>query len=228
MPIKSRLSGKRPGSGWIRALFGVVIVGALMVSLALVQRGILHIAPRDIAQPLPPLAPKVDQIYRGPIFVEPVPVRVVQETMASEAVTRTAPAKSGPRLARATRKPKHKSAQHQVEEAASKVPSPPVETCDGMEGMDLARCMRPQVLDADLQLRNAYNEAVKAGVKRRVLVTHRRQWSKLRKRANSDPRGVLVGFRDIAQQLDAARISSHPGGSDCQFSSGGCAGANDQ
>lgn len=199
-----------------------------MVSLALVQGGILHVAPRDIAQPLPPLAPKVDQVYRGPIFVEPVPVRVVQETMASEAVIQTATAKSGPRLARATRKPKQKSVQHQVEEPAPKAPTPPVETCDGMEGMDLARCMRPQILDADLQLRNAYNDAVKAGVKRRELVTHRRQWSKLRKRANSDPRGVLVGFREITQQLDAARISSHPGDSECQFSSSGCAGANDQ
>jgi uncharacterized protein len=65
--------------------------------------------------------------------------------------------------------------------------------------------MRPQVVDADLQLRSAYNDAVRAGVDRRVLVAYRRQWSKLRNKANSDPHSVVVGYRQIAQQLDAAR-----------------------
>lgn len=193
----------------MRALFGVVIVGALIVSLALVQGGILQLAPRDIAQPLPPLTPKVDQVYRGPIFVEPVPVRVVQATMASDAAIQTGTLKSRPRPALATRKPKLKPTQAQVVESAPKAPGPPVETCEGMEGMDLARCMRPQILEADQQLRTAYDDAFRAGVKRRELLTYRRQWSKLRKRANSDPRSVLVGFREIAQQLDAARTGIH-------------------
>jgi hypothetical protein len=210
MPVISRPSGKGPGNGWARALFGVAIVGALVVSLALVQRGIFHWAPRDIAQPLPPLAPKVDQVYRGPVFVEPVPVRVVQATMASEAAIPTAPAKSRPRLAPATPKSKRKSAQDPVVEPVAEVAGPPVETCDGMAGMDLARCMRPQILEADLQLRTAYDDAVRAGVERRQLAAYRRQWSKLRKRANSDPRSVLFGFREITQQLDAARIARHP------------------
>jgi hypothetical protein len=203
-------------------------VGALVVSLALVQRGILHLAPRDIAQPLPPLASKVDQVYRGPIFVEPVPVRVVQTSTANEAAIKTATAKSRTGLAPKTHKPKHKSAQHLVEEPAPEVPGPHVDTCDGMAGMDLARCMRPQILDADLQLRTAYDDAFRAGVERRELVAYRRQWSKLRKRANSDPRGVLVGFREITQQLDAARTDRQAGDSECGLSGGACTVSNDR
>lgn len=221
MPIISPPSRKRPDNGWRRALFGVVIVGALVASLALVQRGILNPAPRDIARPLPPLATKVDQVYRGPVFAEPVPVRVVQATMASEAAIQTATAQSPPRSAPApaSPKPKRKSAPDQVVDSATQSAGPPVETCDGMEGADLARCMRPQILDADLQLRTAYHEAARAGVKRRELLTYRRQWSKLRKRANSDPHSVLAGFREIAQQLDVARSGSDPADSECRSSS---------
>jgi uncharacterized protein len=71
--------------------------------------------------------------------------------------------------------------------------------------------MRPQILDADQQLRAAYNDAVRAGVERRELVAYRRQWSKLRKRANSDPRSVSEGYREIAQQLDATRAGQSGG-----------------
>lgn len=208
MPLNSRPSDKRLGNGWARALFGVIIVGTLMVSLALVQRGILQFAPRDVAPPLPPAAPKVEQVYRGPVFAEPVPVQVVQAPMPSNPAIQTTTAKSRPRLAPATHKPKLKATQ-QVADLAPKAPSPPAETCNGMEGMDLARCIRPQILDADLQLRTAYNDAARAGVKRRELSVYRRQWSKLRKRANSDPRSVLVGFREMAQQLDAAHAGDN-------------------
>jgi uncharacterized protein YecT (DUF1311 family) len=225
-PIASRRFGKR--SGWTRALFGVVIVGALVVALALAQRGILQFAPRDIAEPLPPLTSKVDQVYRGPIFVQPVPVRVVQTSMATEAAIKTATAKSRPKPSSTTDKSKHKSTEHLVAESNPEALTPHAETCDGMGGMDLARCMRPQILDADQQLRTAYNDAFRAGVERRELVAYRRQWSKLRKRANSDPRNVLVGYREIAQKLDAARAGRSAEESECQLSEGVCAVPHDR
>lgn len=228
MPIVSRPSSKRFGNGWTRALFGVAIVGALVVALALVQRGILHLAPRDMAQPLPPLASKVDQVYRGPIFVEPVPVRAVQTSVASEAASKTATAKSRARLAPPPHKPKHKSAEDLVVGPDPEAPTPHAETCDQLGGMDLARCMRPQILDADQQLRTAYNDAVQAGVEKRQLAAYRRQWSKLRKRANSDPRSVLAGFREIAQQLDAARTTRQAQDSECRLSGDLCAVSDDQ
>lgn len=74
-----------------------------------------------------------------------------------------------------------------------------------MGGLDLARCMRPQILDADRRLRTAYHEAVRSGVDRRVLGAYRREWKKLRRRANSDPRGVEVGYRQMARELDSTR-----------------------
>jgi uncharacterized protein YecT (DUF1311 family) len=86
------------------------------------------------------------------------------------------------------------------------------ETCAGLSHRDLAWCMRPQVLDADRQLRDAYQEAVRAGVDRSVLSNYRRQWSKLRGRANSDPRSVTGGYRQMARQLDAARTGHLAGG----------------
>ena len=94
--------------------------------------------------------------------------------------------------------------------------------------MDLARCMRPQILDADLQLRTAYNDAVEAGVERRKLVAYRRQWSKLRKRANADPRSVVAGFHEIVQQLDVARTERRPEDSECPLSEGACAVSNER
>ena len=204
-----------------------MIVGTLVVSLALVQRGMVNLAPRDITQPLPPLAPKAEQVYRGPIFAEPVPVRVVQATMAADPIIQTATAKSRPRLAPTTLKPQRALAPDQVAESAPKAVGPPVETCDGMEGEDLARCMRPQILDADMQLRTAYDDAAKAGVKRRELVTYRRQWSRLRKRANSHPHTVLAGFREITEKLEVARSNSQPADSECLFPDSLCAGFDD-
>ena len=96
-----------------------------------------------------------------------------------------------------------------------------------MEGMDLARCMRPQIVDADLRLRTAYNQAAEAGVKRRKLVVYRREWSKLRKQTNSDPRRVLAGFHEIARELDVARTGFRPEGSECRLSKRVCAVSDD-
>jgi hypothetical protein len=84
--------------------------------------------------------------------------------------------------------------------------------CDRLGGMDLARCMRPQVVDADQQLRSAYQDAVRAGVDRHMLANYRRKWSKLRNQANSNPRGLVVGYHQITQQLDAARTGNLVGG----------------
>lgn len=72
-----------------------------------------------------------------------------------------------------------------------------------MGGLALARCMRPQILAADRQLRDAYDDAVRAGVERQVLVHYRRQWSIMRQRAISDPRSVAAGYRQMAEELYA-------------------------
>jgi hypothetical protein len=78
-------------------------------------------------------------------------------------------------------------------------------SCGRLGGNALARCMRPQVLAADRQLRSAYRHAVRRGVDRHVLVAYRDDWSSLRRRANSDPRRVTAAYRRMAVRLDAAR-----------------------
>jgi uncharacterized protein len=68
--------------------------------------------------------------------------------------------------------------------------------------------MRPQLLDADRRLRDAYYDAIRAGVNRRLLVIYQRQWSSLRSHANSDPRRVTARYRQMAEQLDFARTGA--------------------
>jgi hypothetical protein len=104
----------------------------------------------------------------------------------------------------------HNSTQHVVTRWVTRVPGDHAgQACDRLGGADLAKCMRPQILNVDRLLRAAYHDAARAGVDRRVLATYRRQWSSLRSRANSDPRHVELGYRRMARQLDAARTSRH-------------------
>jgi hypothetical protein len=77
--------------------------------------------------------------------------------------------------------------------------------CGRLARAALARCMRPQVLAADRQLRRAYRHAVRQGVDREVLVAYRDEWSSLRRKANKDPHRVVAAYRRLAGQLDSAR-----------------------
>jgi hypothetical protein len=81
------------------------------------------------------------------------------------------------------------------------------QSCDGMSGLDRARCMRPQLLRADEQLRDAYARATRAGVKRSMLKSYRNRWSRLLDQSNSDPAHVTSSLQEMAQQLDAKRIA---------------------
>jgi uncharacterized protein YecT (DUF1311 family) len=134
-------------------------------------------------------------------------------TMASRSAGRTAAAMRSRHKTRPAAQDLNRKSTQLATGAASRTPgSHADETCAGLSHRDLAWCMRPQVLDADRQLRDAYQEAVRAGVDRSLLSNYRRQWSKLRGRANSDPRSVTGGYRQMAQQLDAARTGHLAGG----------------
>jgi hypothetical protein len=146
---------------------------------------------------------------------------------AATSSSRRAPGLSSGRPAAGPRAPS-RSARRVVARSASTAPQPedgwverlavtaaanaPVSqarnSCDRLERRDLAWCMRPQLLDADRQLRDAYHQASQTGVDRRVLSSYRRQWSKFRRQANSDPRRVTAGFREMAQRLDAERTGA--------------------
>jgi hypothetical protein len=212
---------RRHGSRRSLGLTGTVIAGALVASTVLALHVFPNRSPRQITIPLPPIASQVAQVDRVPTPVEPQIVAAARPTKASRhAAGKLAVVELRPGPSPATRHPKHelprrhttsvprphKSTPRFAAKSATAVPPPHASgSCDRLYGLDLARCMRPQVLDADQQLRDAYQDAIQAGVDRRVLASYRRQWSKLRKRANSDPHSVTTGYRQMAEQLDAAR-----------------------
>jgi hypothetical protein len=68
-----------------------------------------------------------------------------------------------------------------------------------------AWCRRAEVAAADDRLRNAYDEAARAGIDRDVLVAVRNDWARLRRRANRDPAALIRGYRELTGQLYAER-----------------------
>ena len=218
-PIISRSSPRRFGRGW--ALAAVAIVGVLGISIVLAQRDKPQLSPKPIAEPVPSLTVQAPRVTPGPTSVQAATAPTVPTRAASEPATRNSAAvKSRPKTKPAADSPKRKSTQRLAAKSAPTAHRPSdspsanpraSSPCDGMGGLDLARCMRPQVLDADRQLRTAYRDAVRSGVDRRTLAGYRRQWSKLRKQANSDPRSVTTGYRQMAEELDASRTARRPG-----------------
>lgn len=209
----------RSGSRRTLALSGVVLVGTLAVSIVLA----LHLNPNPLPRrdALPPIAPPVTQVDRIPASVgSKVVAEALPSTASRRAAAKLAVTAARARLSPAVARPKHewtrrfaasaprshKSTRNLAAKSVTNAPPPHAGGwCDRLDGLDLARCMRPQILDADQQLRDAYQQAIQAGVDRHVLADYRRQWSKLRKRAISDPHSVTTGYRQMARQLDAAR-----------------------
>jgi hypothetical protein len=227
-PIVARARDGRTGRSRVErtlALSGLVIACALAASIFVVQHGSSNPEPSRVAKSLPPLASQMAQADRVPALVQPQAIPVAPTSLAGEHATKTSAAAaprprpsvavyhpkrtSTPRLAKRAVTKVHRSRERTPRlaavSAASAPSSPAREACHRLGGLDLARCMRPQILDADQELRNAYYDATRAGVDRRELSAYRRQWSRLRKQANSDPRGVEFGYRQMAKQLDAAR-----------------------
>jgi hypothetical protein len=275
-PIVSRSSTDRLRNGRVLALTGLVIAGAVGISIGLAPRDIPDVSPRQFATPFSSLASQVDRVSRAPTSIQSVAGPAVPTGRASEAAAETsAGGQSSEQLAKpavdvesyfkaldageyrrayalmtaenqdatpaAVRFPSRPmTAENQdATPAAVKFPSGPkwaahepklrptqrlavksvlrahrsrgTMSCNRMGGLDLARCMRPKILHADRQLRNAYYHAVRSGVDRRTLVAYRDQWSTLRRRANSDPRSVTVGFRRLAHQLEVTRTGRRAG-----------------
>lgn len=209
-PAKSKATesdanrSNRSGNNRKLALAGVMIAGALAVSIGLTLRGAPSPPPRQDVKPLPPITSQTNRIASGeavrPQVVPGTQPSVVGEADAAVPAVVKPRAKPGP----ATHASKRKSAQPAALAASPATPrSRSGRSCNGAGGLALARCMRPEILDADRQLRDAYHDAVRAGVERDALVAYRRQWSMMRQRAISDPRGVAAGYRQMADELYA-------------------------
>jgi hypothetical protein len=194
------------------ALTGMAIAGALVISTVVARYDIHHLGEeRDTASspPAAQIAQAEPRLISVPKMVFPVAPaslergRTVEASAAAELRGKSAPTFRDP----SPRSRQRAVTKRQARRAQTAVHDP----CDGLDRLDLARCMRPQVVDADQQLRDAYHDAVRAGVDRRVLVAYRRQWSRLRDLANTDPQLVVGSYRQIARELDAERASRPAG-----------------
>jgi uncharacterized protein YecT (DUF1311 family) len=194
------------------ALTGMAIAGALVVSTVVARYDTHHLGEERDTTSSPPTA----QIAQAEPKLISVPKMVFPVAPASAERERTVEASAAVELRRtsslAVRDPSPRSGQRAVAKRQARRAQTAVhDPCDGLDRLDLARCMRPQVVDADQQLRSAYHDAVRAGVDRRVLVAYRRQWSRLRDLANTDPQLVVGSYRQIARELDAERASRPAG-----------------
>lgn len=68
-------------------------------------------------------------------------------------------------------------------------------------GATEAWCRRAEVVEADDRLREAYDEAVRAGIERDTLVEVRDDWARLRGRANRNPEALIRGYGVLTRQL---------------------------
>lgn len=212
-PIVARRSdrrARRSAIGRTLARSGVVIAAALAVSIVLAPHGLSSFSSRQIAKPVSPLAlADVDDVQAR---VPPQAGPAVPEGMASAHAADTSKAlESRPRRSPVTYNRRQTATQRlalRPDVRRSHVGTP----CNRLGRRNFAWCMRPQLLEADRHLRSAYYYAARAGVDRRVLVAYRREWSRLRSRANSNPRLVTVGYRQMARQLGTARPGRRVGG----------------
>ena len=176
---------KRDGARrWLLALLAVAILAALL-SWSLVPKpqfaSPARQAPQNAAPPVPAAAPL-------PATSQPVPTQPAAPAPAEAIVPASAqPVSSKTResdLATTARKP---AAPTRCSRYASQ-----------------AWCLRRDITDADDRLRDTYEEAMRAGVDRRLMVAVRDDWERLRHRVNRDPRALIEGYAELNRELRAA------------------------
>lgn len=184
--------------------------------------------PAPVIQPVPPFAeapirplpalPRTAQATEAsPV---PAPAAPVIETPPVDTKPEAPPARPATRVASvAARAPSAKPAPAPSSKPASTKASAqpggvrpePFAQCGDLLEAEHAWCMRPRMLAADRRLRAAYAEAMRAGVDRKMLVSARREWARLRRKATSEPVEVTTAYQDLATRLEEARSSVRAG-----------------
>ncbi|GEM_PF-1711061 len=201
------------GERWPRWLIGMAVTaaaGVLLLSGAVWMMRDPAPAAATAQPTATPAAPRAIAISAQ----APAPVALTGPV--AQAAPSPAP-KAGASRPAATRKPPTVPAKAAVAEPAPPAPRaiavatpsvpavPPLPRCDGLQRKALAHCMYPRILAADQRLRDAFGAAARAGVDTRSLRDYRQRWTRLSKRADSDPDRVVVGYRELAGELDTAR-----------------------
>jgi len=171
-----------------RILF-VLLVAVLMLAAAMAFLPNFSHGPKEAT---PPVARPI-AMTAIPITTEAAPV---SPHPAKPAPPATAPAKHPERVAVAT--PHRARAPKEDRAAPSRSERQTSARC---RSGDRAWCQHDRALAADEALRDAYADAVRAGVRRSAMVDVRRDWSRLRKRANKDPAALIDGYADLTGNL---------------------------
>lgn len=179
-------------------------VAGLLIGLS--AAGGLHLGDSSGGSALRPIVPPMAGVASNPFEAEPAttPVKAKQALATASGPPRSnAPMKGGEQamLAKASTLP-----APLIEHPREARPVRLASNCEG-DRLERARCLRPDILDADRRLRRAYAEAIRQGVERPFLVEHQRRWARLRKQAIRDPDDVLEGYGELAGALE--RLSIH-------------------
>jgi hypothetical protein len=184
----SPVTSVRPREGAARHVsrWGAAAAGLLL--LAAVGAGFVR---REANPPPPVLQPQIVSAELAPqALPEPlVLARRVEPPPPKPALTKVAQSQPRPRT-RAT-------ARREVGQARS--------GCARYRGEALARCLWPDVMQADRELRRAYDRAARDGVARSMMVSFRNRWSDLRHDARREPEKVITAYRRMTSDLDGAR-----------------------
>jgi len=158
-----------------------------------VSRTVPH--PRSPPVPVPAAPPS------APAPAASAPAATADETKA----TRELPSARNPVAAtpRATSRPAPASdkPRNPSKTAGEETTAPRAASCP--RGASAAWCLRGSVTAADSRLRDAYEDATRVGVNRKILVGIRSDWKHLRGRANKDPEALIRGYALLTQELRA-------------------------
>jgi len=173
----------------------VVLVAASLLAAAWVfLPGVLHPRRAATAAPSRPIA-----MMAMPIPAEiPTPPSEVTPPSPPTAASEQAPRSPEPRAKPATQPRAAAQPSRRARQTAREAAASPARRCDDQNS---AWCMRERTVAADGALRDAYAQAVRAGVARDSLVDIRRDWQRLRKRSNKDPSGMIDGYADLTGTL---------------------------
>jgi len=178
----------RPSILFLLAVALAALVGSLAFLMPVVrQRAASHAPPASVAKPA---AIAVAPVLAAPTASAPLtpPAARTNSPAAIEADSPPpAQARTGPKAAVPTRRRAPSAARHGG--------------CSRFASQ--AWCLRGSISGADDRLRDAYDDAVRAGVPRDILVDVRSDWKRLRGRANRDPQALIRGYSLLTQELRA-------------------------
>ena len=184
MPERSAAPRRRRLRPWLFFL-PVVALAALVASLVFLMP-VARQAPARHARPAPaarPIAPRAPVLPPGPVATpSPAAPATAEADVPVRVQAQTKPKAIAPVRRRAPLPARHGGCSRFASQAW---------------------CLRGSISAADGRLRDAYDDAVRAGVARDILVDVRSDWKRLRGRANRDPQALIRGYALLTQELRA-------------------------